>query len=255
MDITAVNNKLVKEVAKLHQRKYRQDSGRFLLEGNKVISEAMNSGIEIEHLFVLEKSLNNYTFKRLTPITTSEAVLKKISTTDTPPDIVAVGIQPKYNLDKLHLASKVILLDRISDAGNLGTIIRSSVAFGIDAIILYGTTVDLYNPKCVRSAVGNLWKIDVYNFDDIKSLDKYFNNFERIATLPKSINSLWLDNWEPKEKTLVMFGAESDGLCKELKDYATENVTIEMSDNVESLNLSISAGIIGYKLGKNHVHR
>ena len=91
-------------------------------------------------------------------IETSEAVLKKISTTDSAPEVVAVAHQPKQDKESLKTTKKVVLLENISDVGNLGTIIRSAVAFNIDAIVLYGQSVDIYNPKCVRSTVGNLWK-------------------------------------------------------------------------------------------------
>ena len=121
---------------------------------------------------------------------------------------------------------------------------RTPAAFNIDAVVLYGDTVDLYNPKCVRSSVGNLWKIPVFELDDLN----VFADYERVATLPKSDKSVWLSDYKPAEKCLIMFGAASTGLSEELKDFATKNVTIEMSDKVESLNLSVSAAVILYKL-------
>ena len=75
-----------------------------------------------------------------------------------------------------------------------------------------------------------------------------FEDYEKVATLPKSNNTIWLRDYAPQEKVLIMFGAESSGLSQKLKDFATKNVTIEMSDKVESLNLSISAGVILYKI-------
>ena len=123
-------------------------------------------------------------------------------------------------------------------------ILRTAAAFGIDAIVLYGDTVDLYNPKCVRSAVGNLWKVPVFKFDDLN----IFNDYERIATLPKGINVTNLKDYKPAEKVLIMFGSEADGLSEELKNFATKNITIEMAPTVESLNLSVSASIIFYSI-------
>ena len=175
-------------------------------------------------------------------IETTEAVLSKISSTETPPKAVAVA--KKIKREWSHLYKKVILLEGIKDAGNLGTILRSACAFNIDAVILYGDTVDLYNPKCVRSTVGNLWKIPVFEMNDLS----VFENYERVATLPKSNNTIWLKDYIPQEKVLIMFGSEASGLSEELKNFATNNVTIEMSDKVESLNLSISAGIFMYKI-------
>ena len=145
--------------------------------------------------------------------------------------------------------SEMICVEKnIKDLGNLGTILRTATAFSLDAIILFGNTVDLYNPKCVRASVGNLWKTPVFQIKDFNLLKSYFTDFTRIATLPKSDDSVFLKDFLPQSKTLVMFGAEADGLSTELINYATDKVTIEMDSKVESLNLSMSAGIIFYKL-------
>ncbi len=238
MKITSVNNELVKETAKLLQKKYRKDT--FLLEGSKCIEEAIASGLEIVHLFADESSDEFKGYDNL--IETTEAVLSKISSTETPPKAVAVAKKLKREWSEIY--KKVVLLENIKDAGNLGTILRTACAFNIDAVVLYGDTVDLYNPKCVRSTVGNLWKIPVFEMNDLS----VFENYQRVATLPKSDNTVWLKDYICQEKVLVMFGSEAAGLSEELKNFATKNVTIEMSDRVESLNLSISAGIFMYKI-------
>lgn len=244
MKITSVNNELVKETAKLLQRKYRDESGQFLLEGDKCIEEAIESGLELVRIFKLE----GYE-KFPEGIETTEAVLAKISSTSTPPKTVAVARKPdrKWNSDY----KKVVLLENIKDAGNLGTILRTSAAFGVDTLILYGDTVDLYNPKCVRSSVGNLWKIPVFEINDFSELESKFSGYERVATLPKTDNTIWLRDFKPQNRILVMFGAESTGLSDALKNFATQNVTIEMDTKVESLNLSISAGVILYEIFKS----
>lgn len=244
MKITSVNNDLVKETAKLLKGKYRDETGLFLIEGEKGVKEAINAGLEIKQIFVLEGSV----ISGENTIETTEAVLSKISDAKSSPKIVAVAKQLAPNYDILANSKKVILLEGIKDAGNLGTILRAASAFKVDSIVLYGDTVDLYNPKTVRSAVGNLWKIPVFKFKNISEINKYFNNFERIATLPKGENVIELNKYKPSEKVLVMFGSEADGLSNELKDFATKNLTIEMSSEVESLNLGISASIIMYKL-------
>lgn len=248
MEITSVNNELIKETAKLEQKKYRDESGKFLLEGLKAIEEAYNSDVKIEHLFVTKEKAFHYDFLSEQIIYVTEPVLKKLSTTDSTPDAVAVGIQKHFNEDILTSAKRVALFENIKDLGNLGTILRTATAFSLDAIVLYGDTVDMYNPKCVRASVGNLWKTPVFQTKDFNFIEKYFNNFTRIATLPKSDDSTYLKDFQPQDKTLVMFGAESDGLSKQLIDYSTDKITIEMDSKVESLNLSMSAGIIFYKL-------
>jgi len=245
MKITSVNNDLVKETAKLLKNKYRDESGLFLIEGEKGVNEALLAGLKIEYIFVLE---NESLFSGENVIETTEAVLSKISDAKSAPKVVAVAKQPKVDLKKLASLNKIVLLEGIKDAGNLGTILRTATAFGVDGIVLYGDTVDLYNPKCVRSTVGNLWKIPVFKIKDFSLLESNFKDYERIATLPKGDSVVNLKNYIAPIKTVIMFGSEADGLSEELKNFATKNITIEMKENVESLNLSISVGVILYKI-------
>lgn len=244
MEITSVNNELVKETAKLQQKKYRK--GKFLLEGFKAIKEAFDSGIEIERVFVEKKHLNEYDFIKNLIIETTEPVLKKLSTTESAPSAVAIGIQKNYDKNILKNLKKVVLLEGIKDLGNLGTIIRSCTAFGADAIVLYGESVDIYNPKCVRASVGNLWKLPIIHIADFDELKNIFNNFERIATLPRTNNLL--KTFKAKTPCLMMFGSEADGLSQELIDFSTNSVKIEMAQTVESLNLAVSVSVILYEL-------
>ncbi len=245
MEITSLNNELVKETVKLQQKKYRTQTAKFILEGYKAIKEAFDSGIVIEYIFVDKKHADDYKFCDKV-IETNDIVLKKLSTTDSAPSAVAVGIQKTYDKNILKNSHKVILLENIKDVGNLGTIIRSAVAFSTDAIILYGESVDIYNPKCVRASVGNLWKIPIIHIKDFHKLQEKFKNFERIATLPKSKNML--KKFEPKIPCLVMFGSEADGLSEELIKFSTASVKIETENTVESLNLASSVSIILYEL-------
>ena len=245
MKITSVNNDLVKETAKLLKSKYRDESGLVLIEGEKGVREAIEAGVSIKQIFILE-GLKGYA-EEIT-IETTEAVLSKISDTKTSPKVIAVAYQPKQDITSLEKAKKVVLLEGIKDAGNLGTILRTASAFGIDGIVLYGDTVDLYNPKCVRSSVGCLWKIPVIRIKELNVLEKVFTSFERIATLPKGKDVIFLSEYIPNEKVIVMFGSEADGLSEELRAFATKNLTIEMAENVESLNLSVSVAVVMYKI-------
>ena len=243
-EITSVNNELVKNTVKLQQKKYRDSEKRFLLEGFKPIEEAFNSGLKIEQVFVEKKHAQKYSFLSSPLIPTTEAVLKKISTTDSAPDAVAIAKQKTFTLEDIKAAKKVILLENIKDAGNLGTILRTAKAFSQDAVVLYGDTVDLYNPKCVRSAVGNLWKLPVVQIKDFNELESTFKNFEKTATLPKSQDTINLKDYEAKSPYLIMFGSEAEGLSKKLINLADKKITIKMNNDVESLNLSVSVGII-----------
>lgn len=246
MEITSVNNEVVKNTVKLQQKKYRNSENKFLLEGYKAIKEAFDAGITIEKIFVDKNKTKEYDFLKDKIIQTTEPVLKKLSTTDSAPEAVAVGIQKIYDFDVLKKAKKVVLLEEIKDLGNLGTILRTAVAFQAEAIVLYGDSTDIYNPKCVRASVGNLWKMPIFQIKDFNLLEQIFGKFQRIATLPRSKNLL--KNFKAELPVLIMFGSEADGLSEELIKFSTNSVKIEMAETVESLNLAVSVSIILYEL-------
>lgn len=246
MEISSLSNNLVKETTKLQQKKYRAESGKFLLEGYKAIKEAYDYGIKLEHIFVNKKNVSEYQFASNIIIETNEDVLNKLSTTESAPNAVAIGIQKIYSKEDFKQLKKVILLENIKDAGNLGTIIRSSTAFGANGIVLYGDCVDLYNPKCVRSSVGNLWKLPIIHIEKFCELGETFKNFTRIATLPKANH--YLKDFKAKYPMLIMFGSEADGLSEELIKFSTDSLKIEMAKTVESLNLATSVSVILYEL-------
>lgn len=245
-EITSVNNNLVKEITKLQQKKFRNQTGKFILEGYKSVKEAFDAGINLEYIFINSKKINEYNFPNELIILTNENVLKKIATTDSAPDIIGVGIQKQYDKNILKTSKKVVLLEDIKDLGNLGTIVRTSTAFGADAIITYGESVDIYNPKCVRATVGNLWKIPIIHIKDFNELSDTFKNFKRIATLPRATKLL--KEFRTELPVLIMFGSEANGLSDELIKFATESIKIEMVQNVESLNLATSVAVVLYEL-------
>lgn len=246
MEITSVNNELVKNTVKLQQKKYRSAENKFLLEGYKAIKEAFDSGIVLEKIFVDKNKIAEYDFAKDILVETTEPVLKKLATTDSAPESVAIGIQKVYDIEILKNLKKVVLLENIKDLGNLGTIIRSSVAFGAEAIVLYGDSVDIYNPKCVRSSVGNLWKLPIFHIKDYAVLEQTFAKFQRIATLPRSNNLL--KQFKIKTPAVILFGSEASGLSDELIEFSTNSVKIEMAKTVESLNLAASVSVILYEL-------
>ena len=249
IEITSLTNETVKETVRLQQKKYREESGLFLIEGYKPVEESIFAGVKLVRIFVKNNNdIEKFSKSGAEVIKTTEPVLKKISTTDTPPAVVAVGVQKTINEHWVKDASRIILLEGIKDAGNLGTILRTAAAFGIDGVILYKNTVDIYNPKCVRSSVGNLWKNNILVIDELERLQKLINGFTKIGTLPKSDNSCYLNSFDFPAKSCVFMGSEADGLSGELKSITDTSITIEMNSSVESLNLGISAGIIMYKM-------
>ncbi len=244
--VKTLSNNKIKEIVKLHQKKYRDEYGLFLAEGFKALEELIQSNVEIVEIIALRTTDISKIEKPVSIV--DETTMKKISTTDSPCEIITVAQKTSTNIKEFYNLSKIALLDSISDPGNLGTIIRSAVAFGIDGIILYGNCVDLYSSKVIRSATGNCFKIPIIQLKTKDELIKNFKSHTKIATALSKENNISLKECAKIDKFIVMFGSEAKGLNEDLIKIADKNIRLEMNKNVESLNLSVSASIIFYEL-------
>lgn len=245
-----LSNNRIKEIIKLHQKKYRDESGLFLAEGEKTLEEILNSDINIKEIIALEgfnSEKINYPY-----IFVDENIMKKITTTSTLCNVLVVAEKKSIDISQIKTKKKIALFDSISDPGNLGTIIRSAAAFGIEGIILYGNCVDLYSPKVIRSCAGNFLKIPVVFIKNIEELNKNFKDYTKISTAIYEKNNISIKEAARIEKYIVMFGSEASGLQEELVKIADKNIKLQMENNVESLNLSVSASIIFYELFLNN---
>ena len=242
----------IKLIRKLHQKKYRDKSGLFIAEGGKACEEILNSDIDIKEIITSE-DFNG--IKIQSPfITVKESVMKKIATTDSPCKILVLAEKKVINISKFKNLKKIALFDSISDPGNLGTILRSAAAFGVEGIILYGNCVDLYSPKVIRSCAGNFLKTPVISIDSVDELNSICNEHIKIGTVLSKTNNISIKEITDFEKYILMFGSEASGLQDELIKIADKNLIINIKKNVESLNLSVSSSIIFYELfinGKN----
>lgn len=244
--LDTISNNKIKEIVKLHQKKYRDEYGLFIAEGTKAVEELIASDIEIVEIYALESFSNEkikYDIKFI-----NESVMKKISTTSSVCEILAIAKKKEYKVSKLAEKRKLILLDSISDPGNLGTIIRSAAAFGIEGIILYNNCVDIYSSKVIRSTTGNFFKIPIINIRNADNFQNNFKDFTKIATALSKKNNISIKDCSRFDKYIIMFGSEANGLSQELIDISDKNIRLEMSKNVESLNLSVSASIVMYEL-------
>ena len=241
--ITSTSNEIVKNAAKLSQKKYRDELRLFIAEGLKSVSGLLDAGFEIESLF-LQKEINLNANKTYF---VNEAVMSKISTTKTPCDVLGIFKQKKYEKKELLKKKKVLLLENIKDAGNLGTIMRACKAFDIESIIMLGDTIDLYNPKVVRASVG-CFDIPVINIDYADLED--FKDYNIYSTMLHE-NSVPLNEVSFKLPFIIAFGSEADGLSKKFLSLKTTNINIEMNKNVESLNLASAVSICLYEIYKN----
>lgn len=248
-EITSVQNNIVKEVARLHQKKYREDF--IIVEGEKSVFEALEANLNVKYLFSSNKTLLEKFGTKLNDTEiyfTNEKVMEKISTTESASSILAVVKKPEYNIKKFKNFKKIVLLDGIKDAGNLGTIIRTAAAFDIGGIMLFNNCTDEFSPKTIRSAAGNIFKVPVVQCTE-EQLKEFKKSHKIIATVVNAKNSI--KNFDVKSPYIVMFGSEACGLCNELLNLADTSVTIPMKKGVESLNLAISTGIVLYEIFKH----
>lgn len=242
MYISSINNDIVREKVKLKVKKYRDITNTYLIEGEHLVSEAINSGV-IECVFILK----DYSFDMPSNIVKYEVsyeILKRLSDNVSTPKII--GVCKKQESDKID--SRVLLLDRLQDPGNLGTIIRSAVAFNFDTIILSDESVDLYNSKVIRSTQGMMFKINIIRRNIIEVIDKLKkDNYLILGT--DVINGVEVSSVNIKDKYALVIGNEGQGISDEVKSLCDKMLYINMNSNCESLNASVAASILMYELG------
>jgi len=241
MIITSLENDRVKNLSKLKDKKYRDQSNMFLVEGEHLVIEADKAGI-IEEIIVQEKYPTNYDYET---IIVTEEVMKKISNLDNPPAIMALCKKFDNNTIK---GNRIVLLDEIQDPGNLGTIIRSSLAFNVDTIVL-SNCVDLYNPKVLRSTQGMFSHLNIV-IKDTKETINYMkeNNIKIYGTSVEGGVEIKSLSPEDKSNFCLIMGNEGKGLSKEILDLCDKKLYIKMNDQVESLNVGVACSIILYEL-------
>lgn len=240
MIYTSINNPKIKELSKLKIKKQRDKLGLFLVEGAHLVKEAYESGY-LKELLLLENSefkldvLINYV---------TENVLKYLTDVETPAGIIGVCEIKQMNLQ----GNKLLLLDGIQDPGNLGTIIRSSVAFNVDTIIINDKCADPYSNKVVRASQGMLFKTNIVKEDLNKFIKEIKGKIPIYGT--KVTNGKNVKNLEKISKFAIIMGNEGQGVSQELLDLCDEYLYIPMNKKCESLNVGVATSIILYELMK-----
>ena len=241
VEITSTQNDFVKYCTKLQSPKFRKSEKLILLDGEKTISGLIDDNFSFEYFICKKDSkfLKKVNAKKV--IFVNDEILKKISTTKTPVDVVGIIKEPKVEFcDYLNL-NKIALIDGVKDAGNLGTIIRSAVAFSIDGIILYNDCVDLYNSKTIRATAQNMFKIPLIAIKDINKIKELKKTHRLVSTVVET--SVEFSNYKFGEKYIIAFGSEANGISDEILDISDDKITFKMDNNVESLNLGVCASI------------
>lgn len=243
MLITSINNEHIKEIMKLKNKKYRNETGLFLVETRHLVVEAYKAGL-IEELILEQDEILPLGVKTTF---VSKNVMQKLTDMENYSSVIAVVRKKKAK----EIGEKVLVLDDIQDPGNLGTIIRSALAFNIDTIVLSPNTVDLYNPKVIRATQGMIFHINIV-IKDIRSTLKDLKEKDYKILGTKVTNGIDARVSKTYSHFVLIIGNEGRGMSEELEDYCDEYLYIKMNDNCESLNASVAASILMYELDRHN---
>ena len=239
--IESLNNNKIKELAKLKNKKYRDDLGLFLVEGDHLIEEAYNTNQLVEII-----AIPSYTTNMDIKITyVKDVVLKKLS--DLEQNIKCIGVVKKFK--PLSYGKRLIILDNIQDPGNLGTIIRSAVSFNIDTVIVSNNSCDIYNPKAIRATEGMLFHLDTMVCDLNILIDELLSNGYLVYGTDV-VNGIKATDIPKESKIAFIIGNEGNGISNEIRNKIDKNIYIPINKRCESLNASVAASIIMYEISK-----
>lgn len=254
MEITGLQNPVVKAAAELKQKKYRQQQGLFLAEGLRTVEEAVRYG-NVKSVFytaieddrtrsVLEEAAS----KQVQLICVSEAVLKKIADTETPQGVIAVCETGKAGLEELLATGKMLLvLDRVGDPGNIGTMLRTADAAGLGGLVLLKGSADIYAPKTVRASMGSLFHLPVVSgvseTEFVSSARKA--GYELLVTSLDGADNLY--KADLRGRLAFVMGNEANGVTDSLLEAADKRVFIPMQGRAESLNVAMAAGVVMFE--------
>lgn len=250
INITSTSNETIKYFISLNDKKTRMNAKRFIVEGYHLVNEASKTNLLEAVISSDEKELKK--INNVKRYLVSDAIINKIATTKNPQNILGIVKMLDHNITNLvpiikENKTKLIMLDDVNDPGNLGTIIRTAAGLGYDGIIMSPNTVDLYNEKVIRSTQGVMFKIPIIkaNLQEVIKLLKK----EKVFCIGTALtNAKDVKHITKKDKFAICLGNEAKGISKEVLDSMDENVRIAMKNDVESLNVSIAAGIIMYEM-------
>ena len=252
--ITSKENERVKQIRKLKEKKQRDLEGLFIIEGMKLVQEAIQEGAEIETIVVCEDCIKDekieqkmlYEIAKYECIYVSQKVFYWMSDVSNPQGILAI-IRKKNQAQKINYKEDILIaLDGIQDPGNLGTILRTIDSVGLSQVLLSKNSVDPYNPKVVRSTMGAIFRVNMIETEnfvlDLKEAKNH--KFEILATSLEESKSIYEVEYRKK---VIVIGNEANGVSREILDIADQKIKIPMIGKTESLNASVATGIILYE--------
>ncbi|MGM0602391.1 MAG: TrmH family RNA methyltransferase [Bacillota bacterium] len=259
--ISSPNNSKIKYLNKLYRSRTRRKEGCFVLEGKRLIEAAAAGGADFEEIFVtpaffqLEENskLLNMLKKKAVLNIVDEDIFNQSADTVNPQGIMAVVNEIEFDENNfLSSGKKILLLDRIQDPGNMGTIIRTAAAAGFDGIIAAKGSVDIYNQKVLRSTMGAIFSLPIWQKVSrgkiIEVLKSKADEFEIIATDMDAEEYYFQHSYT--DKVIVLIGNEANGLDEDYLKLASAEVKIPLAAGIESLNAAVAAAVLCYEISK-----
>lgn len=256
--IKSSTNKTIKHIKSLQMKKFRDEYGEFIIEGEKLLREALTYKASISMVLFSQSFAENAKHDELAAILSisniplyyaEDSVFKEVCETDTPQGVIAVVEKLEFNLDSIITKEElcIVFLYEARDPGNAGTIIRSADACGLDAVLVSKGSVDLYNGKTIRATMGSLFHIPVFqNLDTEEIISKLKES--KVVTIGADPHSGKSCIELPySKKTAIIIGNESQGINREIQAQLDLNVKIPMPGRAESLNAGIAASILMYE--------
>ena len=252
--ITSKDNDVVKSIKKLKEKKFRDEKNQYVVEGIKLVAEAIEEDTDIDSVVVCEDCVNDgtidkkllYEIAKYKCIYVTEKIFDTLSDVSNPQGIMAVVNRNADNKEIDYSQDFIVALDGIQDPGNLGTILRTVDSAGLNQIILSKETADSFNPKVVRSTMGGIFRVNAVKSENLAETLKDLQNhgFEIVVTSLDTDNSIYDIEYNKK---VIVIGNEANGVSNEIQDMADRKVKIPMLGKTESLNASVAAGIMIYE--------
>lgn len=253
--IISRDNQKVKYASKLKNRNFRNREGKFLVEGPKILEEALKHEGLVQQVFIDISLAEEYedlyaVHDELEWYAADSRLIKQMSDTETPQGIVAVAKQPCWPWDRLMERNGfLVLLDQIADPGNLGTIIRTGWALGVDGILLTKECVDPFNPKVVRATMGGIFNLPLYpNVSEEKLGSLKDAGYQLMCTSLEAESSFY--SLDFTGRILVVIGSESRGVSENIKSICSSYFKIPINPAVDSLNAAVACAIIMHEAWK-----
>lgn len=242
MVITSKENKAVCDAVKLKDKKGRAEQGRFLIEGAKLVGDALRLGVKMDRLFVVEQAADKFADCGCAVSVVSEQVLKHISDTKTNQGVIAAAYLPER---KEYDGTNALLLDRIQDPRNIGAILRTACAAGYKNVFLIDCA-DVFSPKSIRCGMSGQFMLDFFEISQQEFLEKFGDRY--IVCADMDGENIFLT--ECSQNHILVLGNEGQGVSDGLRKMTKKTVMIPMHNKLESLNVAVSGGIIMYELNR-----